>query len=196
MTAAYHPLQTLALWLDEARTAGAAEPEAMALATVGTDGRPSVRIVLCRGIGGDGLSFFTNYDSRKGRELAGCAHAAAAFHWPVLRRQVRVEGDVSMLSAADSDAYFRSRPRGSQLSAAVSLQSAPIESLERLREDQRRLDASLGGAVVPRPPRWGGYLLQAMRVELWTNGEDRLHERLLFERTGPGSDWVLQRLAP
>ncbi len=196
MTAAHHPLQTLALWLDEARAAGAPEPEAMALATVGPDGRPSVRVVLCRGLGDDGLSFFTNYDSRKGRELAGCAHAAAAFHWPLLRRQVRVEGGVTMLSAADSDAYFRSRPRGSQLSAAVSPQSAPIESLERLREEKRRLEASLGGAAVPRPPRWGGYLLQAIRVELWTNGEDRLHERLLFERAAPGSHWVLQRLAP
>ncbi len=196
MTTTHHPLQTLALWLDEARAAGAPEPEAMALATVGPDGRPSVRIVLCRGLGDDGLSFFTNYDSRKGRELAGCAHAAAAFHWPLLRRQVRVEGHVTMLSAADSDAYFRSRPRCSQLSAAVSPQSAPIESLERLHEEKRRLEASLGGAEVPRPPRWGGYLLQAVRVELWTNGEDRLHERLLFERAGPGSHWVLQRLAP
>ncbi len=196
MTATHHPLQTLALWLDEARAAGAPEPEAMALATVGTDGRPSVRVVLCRGLGADGLSFFTNYDSRKGRELAGCAHAAAAFHWPLLRRQVRVEGDVTMLSAADSDAYFRSRPRGSQLSAAVSPQSAPIESLEHLRKDKRRLEASLSGAAVPRPPRWGGYLLRAIRVELWTNGEDRLHERLLFERQAPGSPWVLQRLAP
>jgi pyridoxamine 5'-phosphate oxidase len=196
MTAVHRPLQTLALWLDEARATEAPEPEAMALATVGPDGRPSVRIVLCRGIGADGLSFFTNYDSRKGRELAGCAHAAAAFHWPLLRRQVRVEGDVTMLSAADSDAYFRSRPRGSQLSAAVSPQSAPIESLERLREDKRRLEASLDGAAVPRPPHWGGYLLQATRVELWTNGEDRLHERLLFERAGLGSPWVLKRLAP
>jgi pyridoxamine 5'-phosphate oxidase len=195
MTDPPHPLRTLALWLDEARAAGAPEPEAMALATVGPDGRPSVRFVLCRGIDDDGLSFFTSYDSRKGRELSACAHAAVAFHWTLLHRQVRVEGDVTLLTAAESDAYFRSRPRGSQLSASVSPQSAPIESLERLREDRQRLEASLRGAEVPRPTRWGGYRLRATRVELWISGEDRLHDRVHFEKEF-GSGWVLQRLAP
>lgn len=201
MSTAPHPLQTLALWLEEARAAGAPEPEAMALATVGQDRRPSVRFVLCRGIDDEGLSFFTSYDSRKGRELAGCAHAAAVFHWPLLRRQVRVEGDVTTLPAAASDAYFRSRPRGSQLSASVSPQSAPIESLELLRAEKQKLEESLRGAEVPRPARWGGYRLQVMRVELWISGDDRLHDRVLFERRQskggvPGPGWVLQRLAP
>jgi len=193
------PLQTLVQWIDEARAAGAQEPEAMALATVGPDGRPSVRFVLCRGIDEEGLSFFTSYDSRKGRELTGCVHAAVVFHWAVLRRQVRVEGDVMRLPAEASDAYFRSRPHGSQLSAAVSPQSAPIESLEQLRAERRRLEDSLHGAEVPRPARWGGYRLHATRAELWTRGADRLHDRVQFDRRGgPGGDaaWQIQRLAP
>ncbi len=149
------PLQTLAGWLQEARAAGAAEPDAMALATVSADGRPSVRFVLCRGIDEQGISFFTNYDSRKGRELAGRPQAAAVFHWAATRHQVRVEGNVTVLSAAASDTYFHSRARGSQLSASVSPQSALIESLDDLRERRRKLEESLGGREVPRPANWG-----------------------------------------
>jgi|HubBroStandDraft_1064217.scaffolds.fasta_scaffold132885_2 pyridoxamine 5'-phosphate oxidase len=188
------PLQTLAMWLKEARAAGVLEPDAMSLATVSADGRPSVRFVLCRGIDGEGVSFFTSYDSRKGRELAGRPHAAAVFHWAATRHQVRVEGDVEVLPAAASDAYFRSRARGSQLSASVSPQSEPIENLDSLRERRRRLDESLHGGDVPRPPNWGGYRLRASSVELWTSGEDRLHDRILYERRG--NVWVPQRLAP
>lgn len=188
------PLQTLAAWLQEARTAGVAEPDAMALATVGADGRPSVRFVLCRGIDEQGISFFTSYDSRKGRELAGRPQAAAVFHWAATRHQVRVEGDVTVLSAAASDAYFHSRARGSQLSGSVSPQSAPIESLEDLRQRRRKLEESLGGGEVPRPPNWGGYRIHAGAVELWTGGDDRLHDRVRYERHG--DVWVPQRLAP
>jgi pyridoxamine 5'-phosphate oxidase len=190
----YDPLQTLATWLNEARDAGALEPDALSLATVSAEGRPSVRFVLCRGIDEHGICFFTSYDSRKGHELAGRPHAAAAFHWAVTRHQVRVEGDVEVLSAAASDAYFRSRPRGSQLSASVSPQSAPIESLDELRERRRRLDESLHGGEVPRPPNWGGYRLRASSVELWTSGEDRLHDRIHYQRRG--DVWVPERLAP
>jgi pyridoxamine 5'-phosphate oxidase len=188
------PLKTLAAWLEQARTAGVGEPEAMALATVGADGRPSVRFVLCRGIDEQGIRFFTSYDSRKGHELAGRPYAAAVFHWAATRHQVRVEGDVTVLPSEASDAYFHSRARGSQLSGSVSPQSAPIESLEVLRERRRQLEASLRGGEVPRPPNWGGYLLHASSVELWTSGEDRLHDRVRYDRQG--DLWVPQRLAP
>jgi pyridoxamine 5'-phosphate oxidase len=188
------PLETLAVWLEEARAAGAPEPDAMALATVGSGGRPSVRFVLCRGIDEQGLRFFTNYGSRKGRELGGCPHAAATFHWAATRHQVRVEGDVEVLGAEASDAYFRSRPRGSQLSASVSPQSAVIDSLDSLREERRRLDDALRGAEIPRPANWGGYLLRTNAVELWTSGQDRLHDRVRYERQG--DVWTARRLAP
>jgi len=188
------PLETLARWLEDARSAGAPEPEAMALATVDADGRPAVRFVLCRGIDEQGIRFFTNYGSRKGRELAGSPRAAAVFHWAATRHQVRVEGDVERLGDAESDVYFRSRPRGSQLAATVSPQSAPIDDLGALREQMRRLEASLHGAEVPRPPDWGGYLVRVDVVELWTSGADRLHDRVRYERQG--DVWVAQRLAP
>jgi pyridoxamine 5'-phosphate oxidase len=188
------PLQTLGKWLEEARSAGAPDPEAMALATVGADGRPSVRFVLCRGIDEQGVRFFTSYESRKGQELARSPLAAVVFHWPVTRHQVRIEGKVTLLSAAESDAYFHSRARGSQLSASVSPQSAPIADLDGLREQKRRLDERLQGGEVPRPASWGGYLLRADSVELWTSGADRLHDRVLYERQGVA--WTSRRLAP
>ncbi len=188
------PLETLAEWLEEARAAGAPEPDAMALATVGADGRPAVRFVLCRGVDEQGLRFFTNYGSRKGRELAGCSHAAATFHWAVTRHQVRVEGDVEVLAAPASDAYFRSRARGSQLAASVSPQSEVIDSLDDLRQQMRRLDDALLSAEVPRPTNWGGYLLRTNAVELWTGGPDRLHDRIRYERQG--NVWTARRLAP
>jgi pyridoxamine 5'-phosphate oxidase len=188
------PLETLARWLDEARAAGAPEPEAMALATVGRDGLPAVRFVLCRGIDEQGIRFFTNYQSRKGRELDALPRAAAVFHWAVTRHQVRVEGPVERLADAESDAYFRSRPRGSQLAASVSPQSAPLGDLGALREEMRLLEASLKGAEVPRPAHWGGYLVRAAVVELWTSGPDRLHDRVEYERQGDA--WVARRLAP
>jgi pyridoxamine 5'-phosphate oxidase len=188
------PLETLAAWIEEARTAGVVDPEAMALATVGADGAPSVRFVLCRGIDARGLCFYTHYDSHKGRDLAGDPRAAVVFHWAALQRQVRAEGEVEMLAAAESDAYFRSRPRGNQLSGAVSPQSAPIDDLEPLRAARARLDESLAGGAVPRPERWGGYRLKARVVELWIAGADRLHDRVRFERDG--ARWIAQRLAP
>ena len=188
------PLETLAAWLEEARAAGTREPEAMALATVGADDRPSCRFVLCRGIDDCGVRFFTNYESRKGHELAACAHAAGTFHWETIRRQVRVEGDVEPLGAPESDAYFHARARGSQLAASVSPQSAVIEDLGRLREQMRALDASLHGAEVPRPAHWGGYLLRVSAVELWTSGADRLHDRVHYRREG--DVWTARRLGP
>jgi pyridoxamine 5'-phosphate oxidase len=188
------PLETLAEWLDAARRAGVRDADAMALATAAADGRPSVRIVYCRGIDGQGIRFFTNYASRKGTELLERPYAAAVFHWAATSRQVRIEGDVERLAAADSDAYFQSRPRDNQLSAVVSPQSAPIESLEILRERKRVLHESLEGRAVERPLNWGGYSLLAQRVEFWTSGEARLHDRVVYERVGGG--WSSRRLAP
>ncbi len=189
------PLEQLSAWLEEARHGGEHEPEAMALATVGPDGAPSVRVVLCRGIGAEGIRFFTNYESRKGRELAANARAAVVFHWKAVERQVRVEGEVSKLPALESDAYFAQRPYGNRLGAWASPQSRVIPSLEDIRKRQEALATEYAGKEVPRPPYWGGYFLRASVVELWIGGADRIHERLLYER-GTTGGWVERRLAP
>jgi pyridoxamine 5'-phosphate oxidase len=189
------PLAQVAAWMEDARRGGEHEPEAMALATVGASGAPSVRIVLCRGVGPDGLRFFTNYDSRKGHELAGNPRAAVAFHWKAIERQVRVEGEVTKLPPADSDTYFAGRPRGSRLGAWASPQSQIITSLDQVRNRQHELAATYEGREVPRPPHWGGYLLRPDVVELWRAGTDRLHERLRYERDALGR-WSEVRLAP
>jgi pyridoxamine 5'-phosphate oxidase len=189
------PLELLGAWLEEARKAGEREPEAMALATVGALAAPSVRIVLCRGIGTEGLRFFTNYESRKGRELAANARAAVVFHWKAIERQARVEGEVSKLAAADSDAYFSQRGRGSQLGAWASPQSQPIASLDEVLKRQEELAAKYEGKEVPRPPHWGGYLLRASTVELWKGGTDRIHERIRYARD-PSGAWSKERLGP
>src|SRR5580693_907770 len=187
-----NPLETLAQWLEEARQRGMAEPEAMALATATREGSPSVRIVLCRGIDSQGIRFFTNYESRKGRELDANPAAAASFFWPVLDRQVRVEGRAERLPAADSDAYFDHRRRGHQISAWASAQSRPLSSLEALKQRAGELERAHEGRPVPRPPYWGGYLLRASSVELWSRGADRLHDRVRYERGGAG--WTSVRL--
>jgi len=171
------------------------------LATVTRSGGPSARVVLCRGLGDDGIRFFTNYESRKGSELAANASAAAVFFWPVLRRQVRLEGAVRKLSAADSDAYFARRPRGHQLGAWASTQSHAIDSLDVVRARHAELDLAWKGQDVPRPPFWGGYLLVPAAIELWQEGEHRLHTRRLFRRsaTDPLPDegeWTEILLAP
>ena len=188
------PLETLAAWLAEAERAGVGEPSAMALATVSAAGAPSVRFVLCRGIDARGVRFFTDYGSRKAEELEATGRAAAAFHWAALERQVRVEGRIVRATGKESDAYFHSRARGSQLAASVSPQSRPIESVEALREQSRALEARLAGGIVPRPARWGGYWLLADSVELWRAGADRLHDRVRYDREG--GVWVGTRLGP
>jgi pyridoxamine 5'-phosphate oxidase len=188
------PLETLAEWIEEARRLGATEPEAMALATTTPAGVPSVRIVLCRGIDARGLRFFTNYESRKGQELEENPHAAVVFHWPILGRQGRVEGRAERLSPAESDAYFHRRPHGHQLSAWASAQSRPIADQDQLRRRMRELTAQYDGLAVPRPPYWGGFVLQPSAVELWTAGADRVHDRVRHElRAGA---WTAQRLSP
>jgi pyridoxamine 5'-phosphate oxidase len=188
------PLETLAAWIEEARERSASEPEAMALATSTLAGIPSVRILLCRGIDTRGLRFFTNYESRKGVELERNPHASAVFYWGVLGRQVRVEGDVEKLTAAESDVYFQSRPRGHQLSAWASAQTRALGSQEELRRRMEELTAQYQHREVHRPPYWGGYLLRATTVELWAQGADRLHDRVRYELHAGA--WTAQRLAP
>lgn len=188
------PEQLLLAWL---QTAAASEPEpnAMVLSTVDASGRPSSRIVLLRGLGADGLRFFTNYHSRKGQELAGNANAALLFFWPGLERQVRVEGLVSRLSEADSDAYFASRPHGSQLGALASAQSEVIAGREVLEQRLAELAAVYPeGSAVPRPRHWGGYRLEPRAFEFWQGGASRIHDRLVFTRHG--SAWNVVRLSP
>jgi pyridoxamine 5'-phosphate oxidase len=188
------PLERLATLIEEARRRGAPEPEAMALGTATRDGAPSVRVVLCRGVDARGVRFFTNYDSRKGAELEANTRAATTFFWPVLDVQVRLEGVVERLPAAESDAYFAGRPRGHQLSAWVSAQSRPIAGVEDLRTRARQLTQQYAGRDVPRPAYWGGYLLRPGSIEFWTRGQDRLHERVRFERDG--TSWRTTCLSP
>jgi pyridoxamine 5'-phosphate oxidase len=188
------PLETLSAWIDEARNVGAPDPEAMALATATATAIPSVRIVFCRGIDARGLRFFTNYESRKGQELDRNRHAAVAFHWPVLARQARVEGDVERLSSTESDAYFQSRPRGNQLSAWASAQSRSLSSQNDIRVRMAELAVRYGGRDVPRPSYWGGFLLRPTALELWTQGADRIHDRVRYELSA--GTWTANRLSP
>jgi len=183
------PVAQLHAWLDDARAAGIELPEAMTLATATADGAPSARMVLLKDAGERGISFFTNYESRKGVELADNPRAALVLYWHALGRQVRVEGTVERLPSAESDEYFASRPPGSRRSAAVSPQSEVIDS----RKELERAAAALGDDV-PRPPGWGGYLLVPSLWEFWQHRVDRLHDRFRY-RSGEGG-WVVERLAP
>jgi pyridoxamine 5'-phosphate oxidase len=187
-------LMKLADWLERARVEGEPEHNAMTLATATPDGRPSARIVLCRGIDDRGLRFFTNYDSRKGRELAANPHAALVFHWAELGRQARLEGTVSRLPGDESDAYFQSRPRGHRLQAHASPQSRPIASLEAIERAMIEVTANFEHTEIPRPDYWGGCLFAPEAIEFWTKGADRVHERIRHEREGDA--WASIRLAP
>jgi len=189
------PVALFTRWLDDAVAAGVHEPNAMALATATPDGRPSSRIVLLKGFDAAGLVFFTGYDSRKGRELADNPFAAATMLWHPLQRQVRVEGRVTQVSAAESDAYFASRPRGSQIGAVASPQSQPIDDRDVLDERVAEVDAQFDGRDVERPPTWGGYRIAIDSIEFWQGRVGRLHDRLRYTRP-LGDVWARERLAP
>jgi pyridoxamine 5'-phosphate oxidase len=189
------PLRQFAIWLRDAGKAGVREPEAAALATASADGAPSVRMVLVKGFDERGFVFYSNYASRKGRELTANPHAALLFYWDPLGRQVRIEGPVEHASASESAAYVRSRPRGSQLSALASPQSQTIDSRHALEQRVAELEARHGQEELPLPTNWGGFRLAADTVELWQQRHDRLHDRLRYRR-GEHAAWVIDRLAP
>lgn len=187
------PIAQLRAWVDDAAKESL-EPNAMCVATVDALGRPSARIVLLRGLDGGGLTFYTSYFSRKGEELAKNPHVAATFFWPELERSVRVEGVATRQDDDASDAYFASRPRGSQLSAWASEQSEPIDDRALLEERRVHFEQRFEGEEVPRPHSWGGYRIAPTRIEFWQGRPNRLHDRIRYERRDDA--WTKQRLQP
>jgi pyridoxamine 5'-phosphate oxidase len=188
------PVSEFATLFAEARAREPFDATACALATSTPDGRPTVRIVLLKSADERGYTFFTNYESRKAQELAANPQAALCFHWPTLGVQVRVEGSVSRVTSAESDEYFSSRPRESQIGAWTSEQSRPIGSRDALIARFRENEARFANAPVPRPPHWGGFRLSPVRVEFWWSRDHRLHDRIVYIRTGGG--WTSERLQP
>lgn len=188
------PLRQFASWFAEAGAAGVREPEAVAVATATALGAPSVRMVLCKSFDERGFVFFTNYTSRKGRELTANPRAALLFHWDPLGRQVRVEGTVEQVSAEESAAYAHSRPRGSQLSALASPQSETIAGREELEHSVAELEGGYPSGELPLPSHWGGFRLIPEAYEFWQQRSDRLHDRLHYRHGEAG--WLIERLAP
>ena len=188
------PLVLFDQWLAEARTSEINDPEAMALATADERGQPSVRMVLLKGHGPEGFTFYTNEQSAKGEQLTSNPKAALLFHWKSLRRQVRVEGSVERMSGAEADAYFATRGRDSQIGAWASDQSRPLERREIFEQRFEEVRRQFEGRDVPRPPHWGGYRVVPERIEFWTDRAHRLHERHLFVRHDTG--WIEGLLYP
>lgn len=191
---AKNPFRQFEKWFSEAEAAKVPEPNAMSLATTGRDGRPSVRTVLLKAVDGRGFVFYTNYESRKGRELADNAHAALLFPWITMERQVIVEGAVVRVSREEAEVYFHSRPRASQLAAWASPQSTVIAGRPVIDESYKVVERKYEGREVPLPPQWGGYRLSPVTVEFWQGRRSRLHDRLRYRRED-GGDWVVERLA-
>lgn len=192
--AATDPITQFARWFDAARDAGLAEINAMTLATADAGGLPSARIVLLKGFDTAGFVFFTNYDSRKGRDLAANPRAALVFYWQPFERQVRIEGTVEKVSREESDLYFRTRPRGAQIGAWVSAQSEPIPDRQALEARTVEMEQRFTDQDVPLPDHWGGYRVVPQVVEFWQGRPSRLHDRLRYTRQGTA--WLRQRLSP
>jgi pyridoxamine 5'-phosphate oxidase len=188
------PIEQFRTWFAAARAADIFEPEAMTVSTVADDGRPASRYVLLRGLDHRGFAFYTNYESAKGRQLAARPYAALTFGWLAIHRTVRIEGPAERLPAAESDAYFASRPRGAQLGAWASPQSTVIADRDQLDRALAAAEQRYAGGPVPRPEHWGGFLVRPERVEFWEGRPNRLHDRVRYERDGDA--WRIERLAP
>jgi len=193
---AEQPLELFAAWFEDATRAEPSDPTAMALATVDADGLPNVRMVLLKGLDERGFVFYTNTESPKGRELAAVPKAAAVFHWKSLKRQVRLRGTVEGVSDAEADAYFATRPRGSQIGAWASKQSTPMPERFALEKAVAFFAAKHAVGAVPRPPFWGGYRIVPLAIEFWHDRPFRLHERVEFRRLHPDAPWTRTRLYP
>ena len=188
------PFRQFEAWMEQALQSRVEEPNAMTLATAGADGMPDLRVVLLRGIGRSGFTFYTNYGSAKGRQLARNKKASLNFFWPELQRQVRVQGVIKKVPPRVSDAYFSSRPRDSRIGAWASLQSVPLSGREALMDRVRQYEEEFKGRRIPRPPYWGGYILEPRRIEFWQGRTSRLHDRILYEKKRGG--WKITRLSP
>jgi pyridoxamine 5'-phosphate oxidase len=193
-TAPANPFLLFQQWFGDTLKARLLDPNAMTLSTLGLDGRPALRTVLLKEFDPKGFVFFTNYESQKGKELARKPLAGLLFYWPTLSRQVRVDGRVSRVSAGESDSYFHSRPRGSQISAWVSRQSERVPNREYLEKKTSEFEKKFEGKAVPRPPYWGGFRLTPDRFEFWSGKPNRLHDRLRYVKKG--AKWQRERLSP
>ncbi len=188
------PFQLFEAWMQEASASEPNEANAMALATVDADGQPTVRIVLLKGLDDQGFVFYTNLESDKGRQLLACPKASLNFHWKSLERQIRIDGGVEQVSDGEADAYYATRPRGSQIGAWASDQSRPLEDRALLERRVAESEARFEGGDVPRPPHWSGFRVVPERIEFWQGMPYRLHDRVVYSRQAEG--WSTQRLYP
>lgn len=193
-TESTEPYELFGRWFEDATRSEANDPNALALSTVDSEGMPNVRMVLLKGYDTRGFVFYTNYDSTKGREILATRKAAMCFHWKSLRRQVRVRGNIELVSDEEADAYFASRPRGSRIGAWASKQSRPLESRFALEKAVAEYTAKFAIGNIPRPPYWSGFRLVPVSIEFWHDRPFRLHDRVIFERTETG--WTRTRLYP
>ncbi len=189
------PIAAFLKWYDEAKDSSIIEPNAMTLATATQDAMPSARIVLLKGVSDEGFVFYTNFESRKGSELKQNPHAALCWYWDVLERQVRAVGTVERIEDSQSDHYFQKRPRGAQVGATVSKQSAPLASRETLEQAWAEFESAHSGEQLTRPPYWGGYLVRPLEIEFWQGASNRLHDRLRYCRS-KGNSWTTEKLYP
>jgi len=190
-----NPIKQFQQWFDDAKAAKIFLHDAMTLATVTADGKPSARMVLLKSVDERGFIFYTNFNSRKAKELDAHGYAALTFHWTELQRQVRIEGTVTKVSAYDADAYFKTRPRESQIGAHASPQSDIVASRNKLEENYKRIEELYKGKAVPRPLHWGGYCVKPTSIEFWKGRLGRLHDRIVYELQ-PDGKWIIKRLAP
>ncbi|RYY69125.1 MAG: pyridoxamine 5'-phosphate oxidase [Chitinophagaceae bacterium] len=188
------PIEQFAKWWEDATSSDIEEVNAMTLATANTAGRPSARIVLLKGFDAKGFVFYTNYNSHKGMDIAANPYASLVFFWKELERQVRVEGKIEKVAAADSDAYFNSRPLSSRIGAWASPQSSVIPSRDTLEKNVQQLEEKMAGTAISRPEHWGGYIVRPDKIEFWQGRPSRLHDRIQYSKQG--GSWELERLAP